>query len=100
MKENKLVNVRHKGPVKKTRSGRFQVSIWHWKKTIPAPKQQRDLFAEREVDIHRACIRYNQWNRNSRAWEESSIWCGIDDLRSLVQALDELNTVEEEGLER
>jgi hypothetical protein len=96
MNENKLVNTCGKGPVIKTRCGKFQVSMWHWKKSIPAPKQHQDLFAEREVDVHRVCIRYSQWKRYTQAWQESSIWCGIDDLRSLIQALDQLNTIEEE----
>jgi hypothetical protein len=91
MKGYKLVNVQGKGPVSKSKSGRFQVSIWHWKKTIPPPEEQRDLFCDREQDIHRACIRYSQWNRRVQEWRESTIWCSIDDLRSLVQALDQLN---------
>lgn len=87
----KLMNVQGKGPVTKGKSGRFEVSIWHWKKTISQPDATRDLFAEREVDIERACIRYSRWNRGTRAWDENLIWCDIDDLRSLTQALDGLN---------
>lgn len=87
----KWINVRAKGPVTKTKSGRFEVSIWHWKKVIPQLDDVKDLFAEREVDVHRACIRHSQWSRVERAWQETIIWCEIDDLRSLAQALDELN---------
>ena len=94
MNENKLINVQGKGPVTKARSGRFEVSTWHWKKVIPPRDDVIDLFAEREVDIHRACIRHSQWKRSTRTWDESTIWCSIDDLRSLVQALDDLNIEE------
>lgn len=90
----KMMNVQGKGPVTKARSGRFEASTWHWKKIIPQPEATRDLFAEREVDIERACIRYSRWNRVTRAWEQSLIWCDIDDLRNLAQALDDLNTNE------
>lgn len=90
MNENKLVNVRGKGPIRKSKSGKFEVSIWHWKKVIPPREEYRNLFAEREIDIHRACIRHSRWNRNAQEWKESTIWCSIDDLRSLVQALDQL----------
>ena len=94
MNQTKLVNVQGKGPVTKTRSGRFDISIWHWKKTVSQPDEVKDLFAEREVDIERASIRYSRWNRTTRTWDESIIWCNIDDLRSLVQALDDLNIKE------
>ena len=86
-----LTNVQGKGPVAKAESGKFQVSIWHWKKTISPPDETKDLFAEREVDIHRACVRFTQWNRGTRTWDEKLIWCNVDDLRSLVQALDGIN---------
>ena len=90
----KLQNVQGKGPVTKTRSGKFEVSIWHWKKIHSQPDETKDLFAEREIDVERACIRYSRWNRGSRTWDESIVWCCIDDLRSLVQALDDLNNQE------
>ncbi len=92
--KSQLVNVQGKGPIAKAKAGKFQVSIWHWKKIIPPPDEMKDLFAEREFDIYRACIRFSQWNRVTRSWNEQSIWCSIDDLRSLVQTIDELNAQE------
>ncbi len=91
MNETKRWNVNGKGPVTKTRTGKFQVSTWHWKKLISQPEETQDLFAEREIDVHRASIRYSQWNRGAQEWDETIIWCNIDDLRDLVQALDGLN---------
>ena len=90
MNETKLVNVKGKGPVKKSRFGRFEVSAWHWKKVIPPREEHRDLFSEREYNVHRASIRYSKWNRSTQEWAETTIWCSIDELRSLVQALDQL----------
>ncbi len=89
-----LTNVQGKGPVSKAESGKFQVSIWHWKKTITPSDGDRDYSPEREIDIQRACIRFCQWNRGTRTWEEKLIWCNTDDLRSLVQALDGINIEE------
>ncbi len=77
----------------------FQVSIWHWEKVVGARGGSRDFSAEREIGVHRASIRYSEWNKNSQTWQEQSIWCGIDDLRSLVQALDRLNAPTEGLLE-
>ncbi len=88
----KLQNVHGKGPAARTKSGRFEVSIWQWKKIISPADDVKSVFAEREVDVSRACIRFSQWNWETRTWEGKTIWCGIDDLRSLVQALDALNT--------
>ena len=86
-----MVNVQGKGPVAKAKSGKFEVSIWHYKKFVPQPDETKDLFPERELDVHRACLRFSQWNRGTRDWDETIIWCSIDDLRDLVQALDGLN---------
>ena len=90
MSETELINVKGKGPVSKGKSGRFEISIWHWKKVIPPREEYRHLFAEREVDIQRVCIQYSQWNKRLQEWQKSAIWCSIDDLRSLSDALDQL----------
>ena len=91
MKTKLMTNVQGKGPLTKVKAGKFEVGTWHWKKIIPQPEETRDIFAEREVDVHRASIRYSQWNRGAQRWDETIIWCSIDDLRSLAQALDGLN---------
>ena len=93
--ETKLINVQGKGPVTKAKSGRFEVSLWHWKKIIPQPENVRDLFPEREVDMYRACVRHSKWNRGTQSWEDTVIWCEIEELRSLGEALDNLNGGEE-----
>ncbi len=94
MEKKNFVNVQGKGPVTKAKCGRFEVSIWHWTKTIAPPEKKRDFVPEREVDIHRACIRHSRFNLRTQAWEESTIWCDLDALRDLVQAIDGLNPEE------
>ena len=89
--KTRLLNVQNKGPVTKAKSGKFEVSSWHWKRIIPQAKDKKDLFPEREVDVHRACIRHSQWNRNTGTWDESTIWCNTGDLRNLSEALEKLN---------
>ncbi|MBE0558080.1 MAG: hypothetical protein IH628_12680 [Proteobacteria bacterium] len=90
----KLRNVQGKGPIQSAKSGRFDVSVWHWKRTIAPPKGMEDFSPEQEKDVTRACIRLSHWNRATRIWDEELIWCNVDDLRSLVQALDGLNVEE------
>lgn len=80
----------NKGPIIKTKSGHFQVSIWSQGKVVPA---RSDFSAEREVTAQRACVQHSNWNRITREWENQNIWCSVDELRSLVKALDELNEV-------
>jgi len=82
-----------KGPVAKSKVGRFEVSTWNWKRFVQA---RNDYEPDREIDVQRACVRYSRWNRITREWEETRIWCSVDELRSLVQALDGLNCTEEE----
>jgi len=90
MSATKLINVQGKGPVTQTRSGRFEVSIWHWKKVVPAKEAVRDFFPEREFDVHRACVQHSWLNRSTQTWEEDRIWCSIEDLRNLAEALDDI----------
>ncbi len=94
MSENKFENVCGNGPMIKARSGRFQVGIWHWQKVMSAKGDMRDFMAERRQDVYRASIRYSKWNKEYKTWQDQTIWCDIDDLRSLVQVLDELNIPE------
>ena len=95
VEENKmksmLVNVQDKGPVSKAKSGKFDVSIWHWKRITPQPEATKDLFPEKEIDVHRACIRFSRYNRETQTWDETTIWCRIADLGDLKEALDNLS---------
>ena len=86
-------------PLVRKRLGRFQVSIWKRKKLY---KAKNDYDVEREVEIARACIQYSQYNKQTNSWTNQAIWCNPDELRNLVQVLDELNgfaVEEKEGVE-
>ena len=80
-------------PLVKKRLGRFQVSIWKRKKLY---KAKNDDDVEREIEITRACIQYSQYNKATNTWINQTIWCNPDELRNLVQALDDLNGFEEQ----
>ena len=90
----KLQNLHGKGPATRTKSGKFEVSIWHWRKIVSPSDDVKAVFSEREIEVSRACIRFSQWNWDKGGWEAKTIWCSTDDLRSLVQALDSLNMKE------
>ena len=87
------MNKENKKPIVKKRLGRFQVSIWKRKKLF---KARNDYDVEREVEIARACIQYSQYNKSTNSWTNQTIWCNPDELRNLVQLLDELNGFDEE----
>ena len=91
MNTTKWVNTKEKGPIVKTKVGRFEVSVWKWNKVVPQPEACRDMFAERIVEVERACVRYNKWIQGTQTWDQHGIWCSIDELRDLVNALDSLN---------
>jgi len=76
-----------KGPIAKSRSGRFQVTFWDTKVTIKA-KNAFDI--EREVDTVRACVQHSRFNRESETWENNSIWCNPRELGDLAEALEGL----------
>ena len=94
MNSTNLMNAGGKGPAAKARSGRFEVSIWHWTKIIPARPEVRDFFPERQIELQRACIRYSTWNKYRREWQQACIWCNAHDIRSLAQALDKLDSLD------
>ena len=91
MNKTKWINTQEKGPVSKTKVGRFEVSVWKWTKYISQSEAVKDLFAERVVQVDRACVRYSKWDWKTQSWEAHSIWCSVDELRDLVNALDALN---------
>ena len=77
-----------KRPVTRSRFGRFQVSIWKWKKVL---KARDDFDAERELEIVRACVQYSRYQRETETWENQTLWCSLGELRDLRIVLDALN---------
>ena len=91
MNETKWKNVQEKGPVAKSKVGKFEVSVWKWSKTVPQPNRQGELLQEEIVEMERALVRYSRWDRTTRTWDDVSVWCSVGELRDLVNALDALN---------
>ena len=75
-------------PMLKARVGRFQVSIWKRKKLI---KARNDFDCEREVEQVRACVQYSRFSKSRNEYDNQRIWCNPDELRNLVEVLDQLN---------
>jgi len=95
MKNNKTTgNEEKKGPERKAKVGRFQVSIWKREKVIAPREEQKGYVPERRVDIVRACVQYSRRNRQTGEWVNQSIWCDPHELRELMNCLDELNNLE------
>ena len=82
-----MASTKHR-PAEKIRMGRFQVSLWFNEKILAA---RHDCAAEQTWLEARACIQHGQWNKLTREWDNQTIWCSVDELRDLVQALDGLN---------
>ena len=96
MDETKWKNVQDKGgPVVKSKAGRFEVSVWKWSKTVPQPNAREELLQEQIVEMERMLVRYSQWNRITRTWDDVSVWCSVGELRDLANALDALNFSDE-----
>ena len=81
-----------KGPYKKSRVGRFQISLFRIQRYI-AP--MRDCSAELPISRVRACVQYSTFDRSKQEWDRHSIWCSPEELRDLGNALHGL--VEEEA---
>ena len=95
MKNNKTIgNEEKRGPERKVKVGRFQVSIWKRERIIAPREEQKGYVPERRVDIVRACVQYSRKNRQTGEWINQSIWCDPMELRELVNCLDELNNPE------
>lgn len=82
------MEIENKGPISKTKTGRFQVSLWKRDHVVAA---RHEYDTERTFVSRRACVRYSRWNRYMRSRENQSIWCGWEQRRDLVQALEHIN---------
>ena len=81
-------------PRKKFRVGRFQISTWVFRRLLSNGDKDSTIYLERWVDVERACIQYSTFNKATGQWENQSIWCPVDDLRSLAEVIDQLNEVD------
>ncbi|MFC1550939.1 hypothetical protein ACFL6P_00100 [Candidatus Latescibacterota bacterium] len=77
----------NKGPYKKSRSGRFQISLFKTQRFISS---RSDFESELPVAQVRACVQYSRYNHSKQDWDRNSIWCSPEELRDLGNALDGL----------
>ena len=78
-----------KQPEKKVRAGRISVSLWARSFT------RKD---GSKVETMRACVQHSRKDRDTEVWNNQQIWMGVDELRDLASAVDQLN-IDEEGEE-
>jgi hypothetical protein len=84
-----IVSQEKKGPYKKSRIGKFQISLFHNSRIIPADEEKGRL-QEREVQWERSCVQFSR--KIQGEWQRQEIWCSPGELRDLANALDALNS--------
>ena len=77
-------------PLYKARAGRFQISIWAFRRLLTNGSPDSTFYLEKQVDVHRACIQYSTLNKATGQWKNQAIWCSVDDLRSLAMVIDKI----------
>ena len=80
-----------KGPYKKSKSGRFQISLFKSEKLL---RKGDTIRSEVIVDNIRVCIQYSQFRQDINRWERQQIWCTPDEIRDLANAIDGLHQQE------
>ena len=73
-----------KGPYKKSKSGRFQVSLFKFEKLI---RKGDTIRSELIVDNFRVCIQYSTFSKKYNNWQRQQIWCSPEELRDLGNAI-------------
>ena len=76
-----------KGPYKKTKSGKFQISLFKFDKVL---RKGNTIESELVVDNYRACIQHSRFSTKDHRWQRQQIWCSTEELRELANALDDL----------
>ena len=98
MASTKLTTSEKNKPIKKVKAGRFQISLWKFRRLLTSGSPDSTAYHEQWVDVDRVCIQYSTFNRATNQWENQSIWCAPGDLRNLVNVLDNLGGGEEPSL--
>ncbi|MBT4483460.1 MAG: hypothetical protein HOC71_07265 [Candidatus Latescibacteria bacterium] len=74
-------------PYRKSKSGRFQISLFKFEKVI---RNGDTIRSEVIVDNIRVCVQYSKFNNRAGEWQRQQIWCTPEELRDLVDAIDNL----------
>lgn len=75
-------------PIKKARSGRFQISLWNFRQHESKGSKESITYLEQDVERGRTCIQFSTYSKATNKWQNQSIWCSPQDLRSLADAMD------------
>ena len=76
-----------KGPYKKSKSGKFQISLFKFDKLI---KEGDTISCEIIVDNYRTCIQHSRFSIKYQSWQQQQIWCSPEELRDLANAIEGL----------
>ena len=79
-------------PYRKSRSGRYQISLFKFEKVI---RNGDSIRSEVRIDNIRVCVQYSNYNNRAGEWQRQQIWCTPEELRDLVDAIDNLTLREE-----
>jgi len=79
-------------PYRKSKTGRFQISLFKFEKVI---KNGDTIRSEVRIDNIRACVQYSNYNNRAGEWQRQQIWCSPEELRDIVSAIDNLTLREE-----
>ncbi len=78
-------------PYKSRKSGRFQISLFKFEKVIRAGDTIR---SELIVENIRICLQHSYFNNNTGQWQRQQIWCSPEEIRDLINAIDNLTLKE------
>jgi hypothetical protein len=79
-----------KGPYKKSKSGRFQVSLFKFDRILG---RGNDFQPEQVVEQVRVSVQYSYFKNSTNRWERDQIWCSPEELRDLGIAISGLSYV-------
>ena len=79
-------------PYRKSKSGRFQISLFKFEKVI---RNGDTIRSEVIIDNIRACVQYSKYNNKAGEWQRQQIWCSPEELRDIVDVIDKLTFREE-----
>jgi hypothetical protein len=78
-------------PYKTRKSGRFQISLFKFEKVI---RNGDTIRSELIVDNIRICVQHSYFNNNTGQWKRQQIWCSPEEIRDLMNAIDNLTLKE------
>jgi len=77
-------------PIKKSRFGRFQVTVWERPRIISVGGSAADGEREKRSEF-RASIQHSEFNEYSKIWMDRVLWCNPEELLNLARVLEKLN---------